>query len=294
MSTERKPPDGLAIGLMVVLTATWGLAHVVAKLTEYGMSLVMQGGVRSVIALVLLVIWSRLRGVPLLSRDGTLFAGLVAGLLFALEFITIFYGLAYTGASRMTVFVNLNPCITALGLHFLMASERMSPLRWVGVAFAFAGVTVTFAEGFASQQSTWLGDLCGVIAAILWASTIIVIRCTRLASASAEKTMFYQTAAAALLLPPVSMLIGEPGIIAVDGGVVASMFYQGVIVTFVTYLAWFWLLTRYMASRLSVFTALSPLFGVAGGVLLLGEPLTPLFVAGSVLVVAGLYLVNRK
>lgn len=279
---------------MVVLTASWGLAHVVAKLTVYGMSLIMQGGVRSVIALVLLVAWSRLRGVPLLSRDGTLFAGLVAGLLFALEFITIFYGLAHTGASRMTVFVNLSPCITALGLHFLMASERMNPARWVGVALAFAGVAVTFVEGFASQQSTWLGDLCGVIAAILWASTTIVIRCTRLASARAEKTMFYQTAAAALLLPPASALMGEPGIVMVDGGVVASMFYQGVIVTFVTYLIWFWLLTRHMASRLSVFTALSPLFGVAGGMILLGEPLTPLFVGGGVLVVAGLYLVNRK
>lgn len=279
---------------MVVLTASWGLAHVVAKLTVYGMSLIMQGGVRSVIALVLLVAWSRLRGVPLLSRDGTLFAGLVAGLLFALEFITIFYGLAHTGASRMTVFVNLSPCITALGLHFLMASERMNPARWGGVALAFAGVAVTFVEGFASQQSTWLGDLCGVIAAILWASTTIVIRCTRLASARAEKTMFYQTAAAALLLPPASALMGEPGIVMVDGGVVASMFYQGVIVTFVTYLIWFWLLTRHMASRLSVFTALSPLFGVAGGMILLGEPLTPLFVGGGVLVVAGLYLVNRK
>jgi drug/metabolite transporter (DMT)-like permease len=55
---------------------------------------------------------------------------------------------------------------------------------------------------------------------------------------------------------------------------------------------WFWLLTRYLAGRLSVFAFLTPLFGVIFGVLLLDEPLSPLFGTAALLVGAGIALVN--
>jgi drug/metabolite transporter (DMT)-like permease len=50
---------------------------------------------------------------------------------------------------------------------------------------------------------------------------------------------------------------------------------------------------RYSASRLSVFTFLTPLFGVAAGHLVLNEPLTPAFALAVGSVAAGLLLVNR-
>ena len=61
----------------------------------------------------------------------------------------------------------------------------------------------------------------------------------------------------------------------------------------VTFLAWFALIQRYSASRLSVFTFLTPLFGIAAGHMVLGDPLTPAFALAALLVVAGLVLVNR-
>jgi drug/metabolite transporter (DMT)-like permease len=70
------------------------------------------------------------------------------------------------------------------------------------------------------------------------------------------------------------------------------MAYQGVLVAFASYLVWFWLLTKYYAARLSVLTFMSPLFGVAAGVIFLGERLTPAFVASALLVAAGIVLVN--
>jgi drug/metabolite transporter (DMT)-like permease len=192
------------------------------------------------------------------------------------------------------VFVYLAPCFTALGLHWLVPSERLGPAQWTGIGLAFAGMALAFADGFAADRASLLGDAFGAIAAILWAATTVVIRSTRLTSASATKTLFYQLAVAAATLPIASIVIGEPGVVAITPLAVANLLYQGVVVTFASYLTWFWLLTRYLAGRLAVFTFLTPLFGVAAGVVVLSEPLRPVFVGAVLLVGAGIYLVNRR
>ncbi len=289
----RQPVDATAASLMLLLCFCWGFTHVVAKLTAPGVSLVMQSGLRSMIAAVLLMAWARRRGIPLFARDGTLWPGLLAGALFAGEFLFIYSGLAWTGASRMVVFVYLAPCLTALGLHWFLPSERLSSLQWAGILLAFCGVAIAFADGFAADRASLLGDAFGVIAAALWAATTVVIRTTGLSAIAASKTLFYQLAVSAAALPVASVLLGEPGIVAVTPLVAASLLYQGGIVAFASYLTWFWLLTRYLAARLSVFTFLTPLFGVAAGVAVLGESLRAVFLGGVVLVGAGIYLVNR-
>ena len=278
---------------MVLLCLLWGCGHVVAKLAAPGMSLVMQGGVRCVIALGLLLGWARLRGVLLFERDGSLGPGLLAGALFAGEFLFIFAGLNFTGASRMVVFVYLSPCLTALGLHRLVPSERLHSGQWAGVLLAFAGIAIAFWDGFSSGRAALAGDALGVIAALLWAATTVVIRTTRLSAVSASKTLLYQVGVSAAVLPAASVSMGEPGLIALTPLVAGSLLYQGVIITFASYLAWFWLLTRYLAARLSVFTFLTPLFGVIAGVTVLHEPVRPAFAAAVLLVGTGIYLVNR-
>ncbi len=116
MSAERKPVDALAFGMMVLLCMLWGFQPITMKLAAPHISLVMQAGIRSILATLLLLVWARLRGIPLFSRDGTLGAGLLAGLLFGWEFFFIYAGLEHTGAARMIVLVNTAPCLTALGL----------------------------------------------------------------------------------------------------------------------------------------------------------------------------------
>ncbi|HYX65875.1 MAG TPA: DMT family transporter [Burkholderiales bacterium] len=137
--------------------------------------------------------------------------------------------------------------------------------QWAGVAAAFCGIGLAFADGFFTEQDTWLGDSCGVIAALLWAATTVLIRATRRASASAAKTLFYQLAVSAVVLPATSLLMGEAGVRRLGGTALAVLVYQGGIVAFASYLAWFWLLTRYYAARLSVLSFLTPMFGVACG-----------------------------
>jgi drug/metabolite transporter (DMT)-like permease len=209
----RKPVDATAVSTMALLCLIWGMGHVAAKLAAPGISLVFQAGLRSAIAAVLLLIYARVRGIRLFDRDATLPAGLLAGALFAGEFVFIFAGLNFTGASRMVVFVYLAPCLTALGLHFFLPSERLNAQQWAGILLAFAGVAVAFWDGFAAARSSLLGDAFGVIGAALWAATTVVIRITRLSQASASKTLFYQLAVSAAALPLVSLALHEPAVI---------------------------------------------------------------------------------
>jgi len=293
-TADRKTLDATAYGMMLLLAALWGFQQAAIKLVAADISLVMQGAIRSAVATALVLGWAAYRGIPLLGRDGTLGAGVTAGLLFGLEFALIYGGLAHTNVSRMTVFVYLAPPLTALGLHFFVRGERLAPLQWLGVLIAFGGLALAFSEGFSSQESTWLGDLCGVLAAVLWAATTVLIRTTRLAAAPPAKTLFYQLAVSAVVLLACSAALGEKGVVAVTPLAAASLVYQSVIVAFGSYLAWFWLLSRYLAARLSVMSFLTPLFGVLSGVLFLSESLTLRFVLAAAAIGAGIVLVNLR
>jgi drug/metabolite transporter (DMT)-like permease len=294
VSQQRKALDATAYGVMLLLTALWGFQQVTVKVIAPDVSLLMQAAIRSGAATVLVLAWAAYRGIPLLGRDGTLGAGIAAGLLFGAEFAFIYAGLGHTNASRMTVFIYLAPPLTALGLHFFLPSERLALRQWAGVLVAFAGLVLAFSEGFSSSGTTWIGDLFGLIAALLWAATTVLIRTTRLAAATASKTLAYQLAVSFIFLLGCSVFTGEKGVMAITPLVLASLAYQGIIVAFASYLAWFWLLTRYLAARLSVLSFLTPLFGVVSGVAFLGESISPRFVAAALLIGAGIVLVNLR
>ena len=279
---------------MLVLTSLWGFQQVAIKLIANEVSFVMQAGIRSILATGLLLIWCIATKQVLFRKDGTLWPGLAAGALFAAESVFIYAGLEHTNASRMSVFIYLAPPLTALGLHFSVPGERMRAPQWLGVGLAFGGIVLAFSDGFASQKETWRGDLCGVIAAVLWAATTVLIRATSLAQASASKTLFYQLAVSAAVLPLASLMLGEVGIARLSTGAVVSLLYQGAIVAFASYLAWFWLLRHYLGTRLSVLSFLTPLFGVLSGVVFLSESLGGRFLLAALLVGAGIVLVNLR
>lgn len=295
MIPPRQPLDARAYGTLLACTMLWGLQQVAIKLALPVVSPMTQAAIRSALATVLLLAWAKWRGIRLFDRDGTLAAGTAAGALFALEFCFIYSGLAHTPASRMVVFIYLAPVLTALGLALLVPGERLAPLQWAGVLLAFAGLVAAFADGFGAEgRSTLLGDAFGVVGAALWAATTVLVRASRLARVSAEKTLLYQLLVSALLLPLAAWAVGEPGVLRIDAVAIGSLLFQGVVIAFASYLAWFWLLTRYYAGRLAVFSFLAPLFGVVFGVWLLGERLSPAFALAALMVGAGIGLVNLR
>lgn len=287
--------DGLAMGLMLLLCATWGLQQISVKVAAAGVPPVLQAGLRSVGATALLWMWCIWRRVPLFDRDGSLAAGLVAGLLFAGEFVLLFVALDLTTAGRAVLFLYVAPFVVALGAHLFIPGERLSAGQALGLLSAFAGVALAFADGIGGAAGgSLVGDLLAVGAAVLWGATTVVVKASRLARIRASKTLFYQLAVSALVLPLLSLLLGEPAPGPLTPLVWGSVAFQIVIVAFASYLIWFWLVARYPAGRLSAFSFLTPLFGMAFGAVLLGERVTPLLGAALVLVAAGIWLVNRR
>jgi drug/metabolite transporter (DMT)-like permease len=254
----------------------------------------MQAGLRSIGSAVLLIGWARWRGVPLVVRDGTLVPGLIAGLLFAGEFLLLYWGLTFTTASRGVLFLYMAPFVTAIGAHFAVPGDRLTRQKSAGLLIAFAGIAVAFADALRLPSGDELvGDLLSLGAAIAWGATTVVVKASRLRSASAERTLLYQLGVSAFVLTAIAIATGEPGITRATPLVVGALAYQIIIVAFASYAAWFWLVTRHPPSRLAAFTFLTPAFGVAFGGLLLDEPIGPALLLALALIAAGIYLVNR-
>ena len=294
MVQERQPLDLTAYAVTLLLSVFWGMQHVAIKAIVADITPVTQAAIRTALATILVIAWARWQRIPLLVRDGTLWVGLVAGLLFGIEFVLIYAGLALTNASRMSVFIYLTPPLAALGLHFAVPQERLNVRQWTGIWLAFVGLALAFADGFSAGGSTWLGDLYGVGAAVFWAATIVVIRATALARCSGTKTLLYQLGVASIILPLGAWAIGEAGVIALTTRALVSLTYQTLIIGFASLLAWFWLLRRYRAAPLAVMLFPTPLFGVLAGVTFLGDPLSAAFLAAAALVACGIVLVNWR
>ncbi|HEY1721155.1 MAG TPA: DMT family transporter [Magnetospirillaceae bacterium] len=295
MTERRTQLDALAMGLMILFCAIWGFNQVVVKIANASISPLLQAGIRSAGAAILLWIWCGVRGVPLFARDGSFRAGILAGLLFAAEFGLIFYGLQFTTASRGVLFLYTSPFIVAGGLHWLVPAERLRLPQVLGLVCAFVGVFAAFAEGArATGDRQWAGDLLMLAAAAVWGATTVVVRASALIRISASKTLFYQLVVSAITLTLTAWAVGEPGFTNPTPVGLGLLVWQIVVVAFASYLGWFWLIGHYPATRLAAFSFLSPLFGMIFGAVVLGETVTPILVVALVLVAAGLWLVNRR
>jgi len=289
--------DTTAIVLVVGCCLLWGLNQVAAKAALPEVPALWQAAARSLGGALLVALWALARRIPLFVHDATLPGGLLAGALFAFEFFCIFTGLQFTTASRMAVFIYISPFVVALGMPFIARNERLSRVQMTGLLIAFAGVAGAFAEGFtrpAAGAHQLFGDALGVVAGVVWGATTLAIRGTRLAGASAEKTLLYQLAISGVLLLAAALLQGVPLPPRLSTLAWASLGFQVVVVTAFSYVVWFWLIRSYPATRLASFTLLTPVFGLLMGALLLGETITTRLVIGLLAVAAGIVLVNRK
>lgn len=295
--TDRKAHlDARAVLLLVGCCALWGVNQVAAKIALADLPPLLQAALRSLGAALLLALWARWRGLAVWRNEGTLRSGLAVGALFAVEFGCLFVGLQYTTASRIVVFLYLSPFVVALGMPLVARSERLDAMQALGLVVAFAGVVWAFAEGFvapAAGPQQWLGDALGIAAGVLWGLTTLVLRGGRLANALPEKALLYQLGVSAVLLAAASAAAGEPLPQQVSAAAWLALAFQTVVVTFASYLVWFWLIRHYPATRVAAFTLLTPLFGLLAGVALLGEPLTLHLLLATVAVSCGIALVNR-
>jgi drug/metabolite transporter (DMT)-like permease len=294
--------DATAIAILLACCLFWGFQQVLVKATVAEVAPVFQAFVRFAMATVAVLAWCLWRGVRLGSAHeprGAMVAGVLAGALFAAEFACIYIGLQYTTASRLTVFLYCSPFWVALLLPRFVPGEGLRGWQWLGLAGAFAGVGLALGEGLlgpakAALPQAWLGDLLGLLAGLLWALTTLTIRATPLGRVAPAKQLLFQVGISTAVLPLLSLALGERWSLDFSAFAATSLLVQALVGAFASYLAWMWLLTRYPATKISVFVFLTPVFALLFGAWWLGEPVTPGLLAALALVAAGIVLVNRK
>ncbi|ABD86065.1 DMT family transporter [Rhodopseudomonas palustris] len=282
-----------AIALVMLCCLSWGFNQIAIKLVLPEVPPFLQATIRSLGALLVIGLIAQARGVKLWQRDGAWRAGLFAGVLFGIEFVLIYRGLMLTTASRAVVFLYTAPFFVAFGAYQLL-HERLNRLQWGGLALSFVGVALAIGVPQPNVDAgVLLGDLMMIGGGALWAATTLIVKTTRLGRVPAEKGLGYQVAVSIPILALAAWLSGETVPQWPTPLSLALMAYQAVWVVGLTFLLWFGLVKTYSASKLSSFTFITPLFGVAAGYLIMDDPLTPTFGVAALLVTAGLYLVNR-
>ncbi|CAN5408664.1 DMT family transporter [soil metagenome] len=282
-----------AIALMLMLCVSWGFNQIAIKLVLQEIPPYLQALLRSLIALPVILIIAAVRGTPMFARDGSLKAGLLCGLAFGTQFILMFQGLQYTTASRAIVFVYTMPFFVALGAYQFLG-ERLRLAQWVGLAISFVGVAVAIgAPQVGVDAKVLLGDLMMVTSSVLWASTTLSLKGTALGRCPPEKSLAYQVGVSIPVLGLATLVSGE-NLPVMPGTITLSLLaWQAIWVVGMTFMMWVGLVRVYSASKLSAFTFITPLIGVIGGTLIMHDPIGPAFAVAAVLVIIGLYLVNK-
>lgn len=290
---QRKSVDTTAASLMLLFCLILGFQQVAIKGVAEDISPIVQIALRSAIAGTLVGLLAYWRGVRWADLRRHWIPGLLVGLGFAAEFAFVAWGLTYTLASHMSVFLYTAPIFAALGLHLWVPGEQLSMRQWWGVGLAFTGMVIAMAPSGSYAIEIIIGDALGLLAGLSWSATTVVIRKTSLSEAPAELTLSYQLGITALLLLPVAVISGQLMSAQFVPMVVASLGFQALVISFGALLLWFTLLRRYRASQLGVFSFLAPLFGVLFGTLLLNEPLSINFLIGGSVILVGIVLVTR-
>ena len=232
---------------------------------------------------------------PIFQKDKTFVPGLLAGILFAVEFLCLYSALEYTNSSRAIIFLYLAPFIVCAILAVLVPSERLNRIQIVGLVLAFFAVGLAFQEALLAQDSTSsIGDLLALLAALAWALTTVVVRVSALGNIVPERTLLYQLAISSVVMVIYCMLNKTPIPYSLTPVAFAALGFQTLLVAAISYLAWFWLLRNYQATKISSFGFLTPIFGVGFSVYFLDETLSPFLVMATIGVIVGIYMVNQR
>jgi len=284
------------IGVLLVLAMIWGANMAIIKIGARELSPLFMAGLRSLVASLCIFIWMKAKGVTVFPSKNVLLHGIVIGLLFGSEFGLIYVGLEYTLASRTYILLYTAPFFVALEAHFFLKGDRVNRWKAAGLILAFAGVVSLFLRDLGSFSLSVLpGDLMVLASGAIWGSTTVYVKKYLSYRTIPLQTLFYQVFFSAPLLFLLSIIIEDPILSGCSFTTCFSVFYQCIIVAFLSYLLWFELIHRYPVSLLHAFSFFTPVFGVfISGALILGEGMSPGLIVALTLVTLGMVLVNHR
>ena len=284
--------DTAGAGWLVGFALLFAANQVVIKWTNAGLQPVFYAGLRSVLAIVPVLIWMRWRGIALRIEPGTGVAGLLIGLAFTTEFLFLFLALDFTTVVRTTTLFYSMPIWLALAGHFFLPDDRVNGIKAVGLALAFGGVVWALGNRGGGGHPGLLGDAFALIGAMGWAGVAFATRATAMRRVVPEVQLLWMLVVSGVVLLGLSPLFG-PLIRDLHPVHLLALLVQVIVVVAAGFIGWLWLLSVYPASGVASFGFLTPVFGVLLGWLLLDEPVSAGAVGALGLVALGLVLINR-
>lgn len=280
----------------VLAIVLWGPSFLLIKVALRELEPVMVVALRISLGAVgcwALLLWQR---IPLPRQPRLLVALVLFGLVnTAAPFLLITWAEQFIDSGVAGILNGTMPFFTTLIAHFFLADDRITPLKLVGLALGFAGMV--FLVGGNLQNSNWLGSLRGqlavIVACICYASGA-VYNSRALRGNRPEVTAAYSLTGAAVWLWLSAFASGTALRLPASSAVWLAVLWLGLMGTALAYTAAFYLMRSWGPTRVSLLTYVLPVVAVTLGVVFLGETLHWQLVAGGLLVLAGIAVVNLR
>ena len=284
-----------AVLVSIVIHSLWGGNPVAVKFSLLAFPPLTTAFLRFAIGIACIALWARWRGVRLLPEKGEWGSLWIVAVLFAVQIAAMNVGFHHTSGAMGSVLIATNPLFAVMCAHFVVAGDRMTPSKAVGLAVAMAGTSLALLED-ADIATLDLGAAGNWI--VLSSAVMLGFRL----SLSARFVRRIEPTRVALWQMILSLPMFGAGALwfeeiawdAVGAGPIAGLLFQGIVIAGVGFTVSYLLMRRYTPSVMMSFNFVSPIAGVSFSAWLLGDRVGSLLLAGMALVAVGLYLVARQ
>jgi drug/metabolite transporter (DMT)-like permease len=215
--------------------------------------------------------------------------------------IAMFHTLVYmalksTTATNALMILSLAPIVTLFGA-VAIGMEQATRRQLVGASVSVIGAGVLISRGKVATILTEgfnAGDLWMLLAVVVWASYSLLLR-RRPTNMPSSVALAASIVAALALMAPL-LIIRAPTCLSDFESVslLLSIGYIAIFASAIAFLLWSYRVSRLGPARAGQFLHLMPVFGAGLAVLLLGELPTPTQIAGALLVLSGIAIVERR
>ena len=284
-----------AVLVSIVVHSLWGGNPVAVKFSLLAFPPLTTAFLRFAIGIACIALWARWRGVALLPEKGEWRALWIVALLFAVQIALMNVGFDRTSGAMGSVLIATNPLFAVMFAHFLVAGDRMTPVKALGLTVAMAGTSFAMLED--SDIATFDFGAAGnwiVLSSAVMLGLRLALSARFVRRIEPTKVALWQMVLSLPLFGVGALWLEEIAWDAVGAGPIAGLLFQGVVIAGVGFTVSYHLMRRYTPSVMMSFNFVSPIAGVLFSAWLLGDRVGPLLLAGMALIAVGLYLVARQ
>lgn len=215
----------------------------------------------------------------------------MAALNIAIPFALITWAERDTSSAMAAILTSLVPLFAAVLAPAFLPDEPLRINAIGGLGIGFAGVYVL--TGGAGDATELIAAIAVILAALSYGAGAVYAR-RNVRGLDPMVPAVLQVTIAGIYTAAIAVALEDPWLARPDGEAVFSILWLGILGTGLAYLAVFRLLQRWGATRTTAVAYLIPVFGVALGWLVLGEPVGLNTLAGTALILGGIGLVNSR